>query len=289
MNESNLIRVYEGNSMAEIYHKYRPSYPPIVPQAIMEYLSEKVGSGPQSQKFEKMLDVGCGTGQSTFIFAPFFRSILGIDISEAQIEKAREINETENISFQLVNDHRFPVEDNSIDLVGCGTAAHWLNMPKFLEECKRVLKPNGCCAIYVPALKGISNVEQEGAEKPELHSSLIDIKDIVYRFFQNVHAHDRNYECYNGYMSIYEEIQQDNKQWLKRLKHEMLLTLPQFKALGSSIGDYHIFMEKEKPSIDPLDVFASDIKRALGRENESDDDVKLVLKLEYKVIVCTKQ
>nr|XP_039254223.1 putative methyltransferase DDB_G0268948 [Styela clava] len=288
MNKANLIRVYEGKSITEIYFKYRPPYPPIVPQAIMEYLSEKMGSSPQSKKFEKMLDVGCGAGQSTFIFAPFFRSILGIDISEAQIEKAREINETENISFQLVNDHRFPVEDNSIDLVGCGTAAHWLNIPKFLEECKRVLKPNGCCAIYVDVLKGISNVGQKDAEKPK-PKSLIDINDIVIKFSQNVHAHDRNYECYNGYKCIYEEIQQGNKHWLKRLEHEMLLTLSQFKAFISTMGDYHIFMEKEKPSIDPLDVFASDIKRALERENESDDDVKLLLKLEYNVIVCTKQ
>jgi ubiquinone/menaquinone biosynthesis C-methylase UbiE len=34
------------------------------------------------------VDVGCGTGQSTFNLAPYFKRVLGIDYSDSQIKQA---------------------------------------------------------------------------------------------------------------------------------------------------------------------------------------------------------
>ena len=45
------------------------------------------------------VDVGCGTGQSTRILSPFFRRVLGLDVSQAQIENARK-ESVDNVEFQ---------------------------------------------------------------------------------------------------------------------------------------------------------------------------------------------
>lgn len=34
--------------------------------------------------------LGCGTGQSTFVLAEHFDRVLGVDVSESQIEEARD-------------------------------------------------------------------------------------------------------------------------------------------------------------------------------------------------------
>ena len=33
---------------------------------------------------------GCGTGQSTFVLSEYFDRVLGVDVSESQIEEARD-------------------------------------------------------------------------------------------------------------------------------------------------------------------------------------------------------
>jgi len=46
------------------------------------------------------LDVGCGNGQSSDIFAPHFRRVLGTDVSSAQIQEARKLRHPPNVEFQ---------------------------------------------------------------------------------------------------------------------------------------------------------------------------------------------
>ena len=54
-----------------------------------------------------MLDVGCGSGQSTAAFASHFNKAIGIDPSQSQIKKAIGTNQSNNIHFQVpfLNNH----------------------------------------------------------------------------------------------------------------------------------------------------------------------------------------
>lgn len=49
---------------------------------------------------ELALDVGCGNGQLTKVLAPLFTKIIGVDCSEEQIKKAREVTDAENIEYR---------------------------------------------------------------------------------------------------------------------------------------------------------------------------------------------
>lgn len=93
------------------------------------------------------VDVGCGSGQGTVLLAPYFSKVVGTDISPAQLENARAIQQCPNVSYSQSPAEDLPFENGTVDLVAAMTAAHWFDRPRFLEEAYRVLKPGGCLAL----------------------------------------------------------------------------------------------------------------------------------------------
>jgi len=55
----------------------------------------------KSLKYSLAVDAGCGPGlMSTVLLAPYFDKVLGVDISESQIEQATLNNEHSNIEYR---------------------------------------------------------------------------------------------------------------------------------------------------------------------------------------------
>ena len=52
-----------------------------------------------SEPYHLAVDVGCGSGQSTRPLAPYFKKVIGVDVSEAQIAKARCADNPPNVEF----------------------------------------------------------------------------------------------------------------------------------------------------------------------------------------------
>ena len=96
-----------------------------------------------------MVDIGCGSGQSTATFAPHFTQAVGIDPSECQIQLARETNELPNIEFRVGTAERLPFPEESVSLVSAMCAAHWFHLPKFYSERHRVLQAGGIIAMGI--------------------------------------------------------------------------------------------------------------------------------------------
>jgi len=78
------IREFESSDITAAYAMFRPTYPEIVFDTISTFIKNNGGSG-----FDVAVDVGCGSGQSTFPLCSRFKRVIGMDISEAQIIKAR--------------------------------------------------------------------------------------------------------------------------------------------------------------------------------------------------------
>lgn len=53
------------------------------------------------------VDVGCGSGQSTGIYADHFKQVIGLDISQEQLDAARVRNTRPNVSYRLVTRYIF--------------------------------------------------------------------------------------------------------------------------------------------------------------------------------------
>ena len=140
------VRLFEQASHATAYSKFRPIYPKVLLEIISSYISRNGGEKDMA------VDVGCGSGQSTFYLLDCFKQCIGVDISKAQIDEAQKKCEeigTKNVHFLEGSATELPVESYSADVVTIAQAWHWIpDVDKFYSECKRVLKPGGCLAVY---------------------------------------------------------------------------------------------------------------------------------------------
>ena len=89
------MRFFEQESQAAIYAKSRP----IPPNSIIQHLLKLI---PPDKRL-LCVDVGCGSGQFTFPLSPHFKSTIGIDVSEPQINQARKREKENDVQF-LVGD-----------------------------------------------------------------------------------------------------------------------------------------------------------------------------------------
>jgi ubiquinone/menaquinone biosynthesis C-methylase UbiE len=91
---------------------------------------------------ERALEVGTGTGEGALLIAREFpqASVRGVDLSEEMIRGAHAkvgLDPEGRIAFRVADAADLPYDDESFDLV-----AH-LNMPPFMGEVARVLRPGG--------------------------------------------------------------------------------------------------------------------------------------------------
>uniref|UniRef100_A0A667Z3E0 Zgc:162780 n=1 Tax=Myripristis murdjan TaxID=586833 RepID=A0A667Z3E0_9TELE len=130
-------RLFEGKEHAAAYWKYRISPSDHLIQQVLDFLEKQVGA----------VDVGCGSGQGTVLLANHFASVVGTDVSPAQLEEALEHAKRPNITYRQCVAEELPFDDSSVDLVTAMSAFHWFDRPRFLQEAHRVLKPHGCLAL----------------------------------------------------------------------------------------------------------------------------------------------
>lgn len=96
-----------------------------------------------------VLDAGCGTGIYARELAKRGATVIGIDISEAMIDIARnETKDSANIHYQVGNIDEMNVQDNSVDLIVCSYVLENIDeIATIFTEFFRVLKKDGHC-IY---------------------------------------------------------------------------------------------------------------------------------------------
>ena len=157
-------RLFEDAKLAEKYAKFRPVYPSTVTERIVRFLS------PPTTIHGTALDVGCGSGQSTFSLQNYFSKVIGTDISEAQIKQANAARQGQqnnlncHVSFRVSSAESLCFQpDDSIDLVTVAQAVHWINVDQFYEEVNRVLTSQGVLALY-----GYGNVTLDNEVASEL-------------------------------------------------------------------------------------------------------------------------
>ncbi|MDD5697544.1 MAG: methyltransferase domain-containing protein [Victivallaceae bacterium] len=88
-------------------------------------------------------ELACGTGQSAGYLSRLAKSYVAGDISREVLELARG-HYGERINFIEADAHELPFGDHSKDVVILFEAVYYLkDIDKFLQECKRVLRPGG--------------------------------------------------------------------------------------------------------------------------------------------------
>lgn len=91
------------------------------------------------------VDVGSGTGISTLALAPLAERVVGVEPSRAMLERAAA---APNVTYRIGSAEDLPVEDQSCDLIGVGSALHWFDQERFLAEASRVAKPSTWLVVH---------------------------------------------------------------------------------------------------------------------------------------------
>ena len=98
-----------------------------------------------NQKFETILEIGCGTGKNTAFLVQIGRNVHALDFSQGMIEKAREKVQAENIRFSIADlTKQWPCEDGTYDLITCNLVLeHIQDLAHIFSEAARTLRPCG--------------------------------------------------------------------------------------------------------------------------------------------------
>jgi ubiquinone/menaquinone biosynthesis C-methylase UbiE len=100
---------------------------------------------------DQVLDLGCGMGDLTAELQPAAASILGVDVAEAALRRARARHP--EIAFRLAEiDGELPVEDNAFDVVWSSEVIeHVADTARWMSEVRRVLRPGGRLLLTTPS------------------------------------------------------------------------------------------------------------------------------------------
>ncbi|MGN0608109.1 MAG: class I SAM-dependent methyltransferase [Oscillospiraceae bacterium] len=119
---------------AEIYDKYRPSYP----TELTDWLYIKT-------RAQTVADIGAGTGKFTELLLDKPWKVTAVEPNRDMLVRLqRNVPQVKAIEAPAENTG---IPDHTIDLVTAATAFHWFDEDKFREECKRILTEDGRVAL----------------------------------------------------------------------------------------------------------------------------------------------
>ncbi len=123
------------SALAAGYSKYRPCYS----SDLFKYLSSITPGNALAW------DCATGSGQAAVALADLFAAVIATDASSKQIEQAQPHS---SIEYRVAVAEDSGLESASIDLITVAQALHWFDIPGFMQEAKRVLKPDGIIAVW---------------------------------------------------------------------------------------------------------------------------------------------
>jgi ubiquinone/menaquinone biosynthesis C-methylase UbiE len=123
--------------LAEVYERTRPSYP----VELFAWIEREAGLAPGAA----IVDLGCGTGISTRLWASRGHSVVGVDPNEDMLGQARRLGGPRYLKGEA---SATGLPDASADLASAAQAFHWFDIPSTLAELRRILKPGARCAAF---------------------------------------------------------------------------------------------------------------------------------------------
>ena len=110
----------------------------------------------ENNTYEKLLDIGCGTGWLINSLAKQRSAqYFGLDISENMLQRAKDKN-IPNATFVIGSSDDLPYEDEMFDIVTCVQSFHhYPDSKKAMQEAYRVLKKGG---LYILSDTGIGGI-----------------------------------------------------------------------------------------------------------------------------------
>ena len=107
-------------------------------------------NGGHLQSEKKILEIGCGTGLFTEMFASSRCQIIAVDISQELLEKAKKRNLPKNQVRFLAKSFELCADDESFDAIIGSSILHHLDIDSALTQIFNLLKPGGYTCFAEP-------------------------------------------------------------------------------------------------------------------------------------------
>jgi SAM-dependent methyltransferase len=128
------------DKIAEAYQRYRPGYP----DALIERIERTAGLNRGS----RLLEIGCGPGKATLLFAKRGYEILCIEPGANLIRLAVENLHGYPVSFVNCLFEEWQERHEAFDLVYSAQAFHWVPKNVGYAKAAAALKPDGYLALF---------------------------------------------------------------------------------------------------------------------------------------------
>lgn len=123
------------SALSAAYAVHRPGYP--------DGLFELLAALPEGQA--RAWDCATGSGQAALGLARHFERVLATDASAAQVRAAAA---HPRVRYAVAQAEAVPFRPGSFDLITVAQALHWLELPEFYAEARRLLAPGGVVAVW---------------------------------------------------------------------------------------------------------------------------------------------
>jgi 23S rRNA (guanine745-N1)-methyltransferase len=154
----------------------------------------------------KILDLGCGSGESTLKLSPFFKEIIGIDPFDDYIksaEKTKRETDIKNVIFKVADGKNLPFKDEYFDIVFSSRGPLSANVD-FIKESFRVLKKKGLMIEETIGEKDkieLKKIFGRGQNYPHQETKLESIKKLLNQSGMKL-VESKYFKFYQIYSSI---------------------------------------------------------------------------------------
>lgn len=169
--------------IAEAYGHHSEKYAPILEPILKPMADEMIrmvglkGGILNKGLDSAVLDLATGTGLIARGMREFTQAVVGIDISLGMLVRAQHLAAGE-IPFILGDGHCLPFREQCFDIVTCGISlSHFSDIPKALEEVKRVLRPGGS---FITSAWGSEGENPSKAAAIEVRRRFLKEREVLY-------------------------------------------------------------------------------------------------------------
>ncbi|KAM6970555.1 putative methyltransferase [Aplochiton taeniatus] len=267
-------RLFEGKKHAASYWKYRVSPSQQLIQDVLAFVRR------QGMPFDLAVDVGCGSGQGTVLLANHFVSVVGTDVSPAQLEVAMKYGTAPNILYRECPAEGLPCPDGSVALVTAMSAFHWFDRQRFLLEADRVLKPRGCLALLNYTMD--MELSQAGCCSLALHTVCQEFYAALVPF-RSPHLGTSSVELYK---QAYLALPYAHKEWRECVWVRRAMPLSSYIGMVESFSSYQALLRGNPEEASRLSKDTT--SRLLSVMGVTDPDTEVEVAVKYYYLLASK-
>lgn len=131
----------------------------------------------------RALDVATGAGHMALAFAPHVAHVIASDVTSEMLTETARLAASRgltNVETAPADAEALPFAAASFDLVSCRIAPHhFTNIPRFVAEAVRVLKPGGTFAL-------VDNIAPDPETTPGFGTDDLAAADVAYNLFEKI-------------------------------------------------------------------------------------------------------